>query len=319
HPSVKAAFLKIRSDDSVNPLVRLFQRLTEDSDSTAGEEALRYLHGGGGEISDTVAERCLRALIEKVNVTDPKTRDDLLSGLLRQCLGARAYLAKQLQKDMTILFEEMYEIGDGSANGIATVVLDPAAWSTDSARETCERDVFQLFVAKLFQSGHDYNGRALRGISRLLAVNAEKLKSLIDYEVFEVILASLDHRLGVEIRSQATLAMAKYLEVSQEKGQEYLSTFIATRVERHTNADLIVAFSAAATVFPMVPSIASALFLTDGFIPTLVPLLQKKAKVTAVEQAALDLLNAACIDSTCREAISNHCLDWLHEIVKGDE
>ncbi|KAL9098816.1 MAG: hypothetical protein Q9187_009594, partial [Circinaria calcarea] len=36
-------------------------------------------------------------------------------------------------------------------------------------------------------------------------------------------------------------------------------------------------------------------------------------------QAALDLLNAACIDSTCREAISNHCLDWLHEIVKGDE
>ena len=271
------------------------------------------------ETPDTVAEQCLRSLIEKGHATEAKTRDKLLSGLLQQCRGARAYLAKQLQKDTTIVFEEIYEIGNGSANGITTVVLDPVAWATDSSRETCEKDVFQLLVAKLFESGHDYNGRALRGVSRLLAVNAEKLKSLIDNEVFEVILASLDNRLGIEIRSQATLATAKYLEVSQEKGQEYLSSFITTRVERHTNADLIIAFSAAAAVFPIVPSITSALFLTDGFITTLVPLLQKKAKATAVEQAALDLLNAACIDSTCREAISNHCLDWLHKIVKGGE
>lgn len=311
--------MKIRSDDSIHPLIRWFQRLTEEKDNSAGEEALRYFNGAGVEIPDTVAEQCFQLLIEKGGVTEAKTRDDLLSGLLQRCYGTKVYLAKRLQKDTTIVFEEIYEIGDSSANEITTVVLDPAAWATDAFRETCERDVFQLFVAKLFESGHDYNGRALTGVSRLLAVNAEKLQSLIDHEVFEVILASLDNRLGVEIRSRATLATAKYLEVSQEKGQEYLSRFITTRVERHTNADLTIAFSAAAAVFPMVPSIMSALFLTDGFITTLVPLLQKKAKAKVVQQAALDLLNAACIDSTCREAISNHCLDWLHEIVKGDE
>jgi hypothetical protein len=38
-------------------------------------------------------------------------------------------------------------------------------------------------------------------------------------------------------------------------------------------------------------------------------------KSQKLEQAALELLNAACVDKACREAITRHCIDWLEELV----
>ena len=269
------------------------------------------------EVPGDIATECLELVVHRRKFQEKAKaiQDDIVSGLFRESRPAKAWLAKRLKEAATENFEEIFDIGDGSANAITAVVLDPSIWATEPGRETCERDVFQLFFAKLMESGHDYDGRALKGIARLLVADANKLHVLIDEETFDAILVSLDERLPIDVRSQATLATAKYLEASHDQGQAVLTRFISTRVQRHSHADLVLAFSAATAVFPIAPSMASGLFLTEGFVPSLIPLLEQKAKSERVEHAALDMLSAACIDSACREAISKHCTAWLSRVM----
>ena len=313
---VKAAFVRIQADDSTHVLITLCRKFAEGQEDAIGNEALKYLQANGSGLPASTAEQCVHLMIHAQDLQESVIRDDIVSSLLKQCLAARAYLAKQLHGAVTGVFEEVYGIGDGSAIAMTTVVLDPAAWSEESVRDHFEKDVFQLFLAKLMECGTDYDGRAMKGISKLMAVNPEKFLDLIDEEIFETFLLALDNRLNVEIRSQATLAIAKYFELSREKAQSFSSNFVTKRVALQTSEDLVVAFSAAAAVFPIAPSMASALFLTQGFVPSLVLLLEKRAKSPKVMRAALDMLNAACIDGTCRESISKNCSDWLHKMVE---
>ena len=277
---------------------------------------MNYLNTSA-EVPGDVATECLELVIQCRYLKEDGNliRDNIVSGLFRESRAAKAWLGKRLKQAATENFEEVYEIGDGSANAITAVVLEPSIWVTEPGREACERDVFQLFLAKLMEVGHDHDGRALKGIARLLVADASKLHVLIDESTFDAILVSLDDRLPIDVRSQATLATAKYLEASHDQGQNVLTKFISSRVARHSNEDLVLAFSAAAAVFPIVPSIASNLFLIEGFVPSLIPLLEKKAKSERVEQAALDMLSAACLDSACREAIGKHCSAWLSRVM----
>jgi len=234
-------------------------------------------------------------------------------------LAARVLLGERLDESAATVFEQFYELGDGPANALATVVLEPSVWSNEVTREKCEKDVFQLFLAKLMEVGHDNDGKALKGIARLLAEDPEKLPNLVDEETFDAVLASLDNRLPAEIRSQATITTAKYLEASQANGQTYLFSFIQRRIARQQNEDLILAFSAAAAVFPIATSMAASFFLIDGFVSSLIPLLEKKAKSERVEQAALEMLSAACIDTACRQAIYKHCIQWLQQVLDSSK
>ncbi|MCJ1403674.1 hypothetical protein MMC11_006897 [Xylographa trunciseda] len=313
---VKAAFVVLQAGKTIDVVLKLCECFTIDNDVEAGKEALSYISTHGPQISKAYATRCLQLLITQKDVQNEEVRDSLVAGLLRNSLVAREYLARQLQDSVTKTFDEFYEIGGGSAAGVAAVVLDPTAWAAEGLREFAEQDVFRLFVAKLLESGSDHHGRAVKGIAQLLAADAEKLYAIIDEDSFAAILASLDNRLPLDIRGQAMLATAKYLEVSKESGREQLSRFITTRIEKHTSDDLIVAFSTAATVFPLIPTMASSLFLSEGFVPSLAALLEKESKSQKVEQAALDMLSAACIDGGCREAICKYCLRWLHLILK---
>lgn len=242
-------------------------------------------------------------------------QDGIVSSILRESTAAKLAVVQQLREYTTKTFNEFYEIGDGSAKGVTMVVLDVSSWPNESERDACERDVFQLYLAKLMEAGHDLDERALQGIARLLAADAENLHSLLDEETFCAVLTSLDNRLPVEMRSQATLATAKYLEAAEEKAHVVISRFVQARVARHNGEDLVLAFSAAAAIFPLAPSIASSLFLTDGFLPSLKPLLEQN-KSSHVEQSCLEMLSAACLDKACREAIGKHCSDWLQQVVE---
>ena len=313
---MNAAFGRIQAVDTADVVLKLCDRFTQDNDSEAGKEALSYVSTYGSQVSTPIAIQCFQLLIRRKYIQNKEIRDLIVAGLLRHSLGVREYLAKQLQSSATGVFNEIYEVGDGSSSAITAVVLDLAAWPTEVLREAGEHKVFRLFIDKLLISGDDYDGRAIKGIARLLATDAEKLYAMINEDSFDAMLASLDNRLPLDIRSQATLATAKYLEVSKASSQEQLSRFITTRIERHTSDDLIVAFSTAAAVFPLVPALASSLFLSEGFVASLATLLENEAKSPKVDHAALDMLNAACIDSGCREAICKHCLRWLHLIMR---
>ncbi len=296
-------------------LQKLCLKFVTEHDEGAGKEALSYLNRSA-EVPGDVAKECLEMVSRPGIFKDAEIQDGIVAGLLREAPAAKVALAKKLHDNTTMVaFEEIFRLGDGSSNGMTDVLLDRAAWSSESIREECEIDVFQLYLAKLIQVGDEDNGRAMRGIARLLAADTERLHTLIDGETFDVILSSLDYRNTVEVRSQATLVTAKYLIASGDNGQKTLTKFVASRVTQQKNEDLVLAFSATAGVFPVAPSPASTLFLTEGFVTALIPLLEKKAKSEKVEVAALHMLSAACIDSACREAIKKHCLSWLQHIL----
>ncbi|KAL8909520.1 MAG: hypothetical protein Q9207_000200 [Kuettlingeria erythrocarpa] len=316
NPEVKAAFLKVQSEDSIHTLQKLSGKFVLEQDERAGQEALNYLDRSG-EVPGHIAQECLELVVKQSNVQSKDLQDKIVAGLVRESMAAKSALAKRLLEAPTTAFLQLFDTGDKSANSIAEIVLTPSAWSKDSDREKCEEDVFKLFLAKLLEVGHDYDGRALKGIARLLATDTGRLHTIIDEDIFDAILCSLDYRQPNEVRSQATLATAKYLELSKANGQTYVCRFIPNRITKGLSEDLVLAFSVAAAVFPIMPNQAAALFLTEGFVPSLLPLLEKKNRSDKVEQAALNMLSAACIDNACRKAIKKHCVQWLKNVMKN--
>ena len=315
NPQVKTAFDRIQSDDPQHRLQMLCSKFVTEHDEGAGKEALSYLDRSA-EVPGDVAKACLDLVGRPGIFKDGEIQDGLVAGLLRESLAAKAALAKKLHENTTTLaFEGIFMLGDRSSDGMIDVMLDAAAWPSESVRQECENDVFQLYLAKLIQVGDEENGRALKGIARLLAADTERLHTLIDGQTFDVVLSSLDNRNPIQVRSQATLVTAKYLEASGEGGHKTLVQFFTSRITKQRNEDLVLAFSAAAGVFPVAPAPAATLFLTDGFVQSLAPLLERKARSEKVGLAALHMLSAACIDSACREAIKKHCTSWLQHIL----
>lgn len=258
-------------------------------------------------------------LAERPHALTP-TQDELISSLVRQNASVRQFFSHRLQVSVTTFFDEIYDRGDGAAVCLDTVVLDPAVWPSEKVRSHCECELFLLFIAKLMESGHDLDGRSLKGIARLLVVDGDKLQHLVDDEGLEVILSSLDSRLPSEWRSQATLATVKYLEAAKQAGEERFSRLIATKITKARNDDIFVAFSAAVAVFPVAPNAAANLFLSEEFMGALMPLASRRAKNRNVEIPVLELLNAACVSRPCREAISKRFSDWLsHTLTNGSD
>jgi hypothetical protein len=169
------------------------------------------------------------------------------------------------------------------------------------------------------ENGHDHDGRALKGIALLLLADSQRLHAFIDEDAFEALMSSLDLRLSADVRGHATLILSKFFEVAEPVARQYLTDFVTIHVQRQKGDDLILAFSSAASLFPVIPTIAAQLFLTEGFLPSLMPLLGKQFNSNVVHDAFLLLLNAACIDGACRTAIAQYCATWLsHKISNGN-
>ena len=280
---------------------------------------MEHLQQSEVKLPDDVGEGCVRLFLDKSAQLTP-TLDHLIALVLRQSLRARSYFAQLLDGSTTNeMFERVCKIGNGATSGLVSVLLDAPAWPSEETRERCEKDIFMLLLANLLAAGGGDGSKSMKEVARLLATDSVRLSPLVDADCFQTMLSNLDMRLPVENRSQATLATAKYLEASKETGQKILSEFITSRVTRGTDDERVVAFSAAAAVFPIVPSIASSLFLTKGFVESLIDLLQNKTKNVDVIQAALEMFSAACIDRECREAIAKHGSEWLASLVTANQ
>ncbi|KAL4919769.1 myosin-binding striated muscle assembly central-domain-containing protein [Aspergillus aurantiobrunneus] len=313
---VKDALLKVQQEDgNDHHLLGLCRRYATQNDEKAGKDAVHYLRTDGLVPPESVALECAKLLISyKANVLS-SLQDDIISGLVRQSASVRRYFSSQLQVSVTTFFDDLYDRGDGAAVCLDTVALDHSVWPSEDTRLHCERELFQLFIAKLMESGHDLDGRSLKGIARLLATEADQLRDLMDDESLDVVVTSLDHRLPLEWRSQATLATVKYLEASRDVGEKQFSKIISAKLGKNRVDDSIVAFSATAAVFPVAPEVASGLFLSEAFMASVKNLTARDAKSRRMEPTVLELLNAACISSTSREAISKNLSDWLSHIL----
>ena len=274
-----------------------------------------------------MALECLKLLLAEKASTLSSVQDHIIAGLVHQNVSVRRFFSARLQASVTAFFDEIYDRGDASAVCLDMVVLDRALWSSlsvdnndnDKVRSHCERELFQLFIAKLMESGHDRGGRALKGIARLLAVDATSLQDLVDDESLDVIISSSDSRVPQELRSQATLAMVKYLDASKDTGETRFARVIS-KLSKGRSDNLIISCSAVAAVFPVIPKVTSSLFLSKEFTDSLSTSISRsrgRKGSERIQLAMLELLNAACIDGSCRTAISKNFSDWLSHLLSN--
>lgn len=203
----------------------------------------------------------------------------------------------------------------------------PIASDGDPNKKVSLEDQTLLLLASLMEGGKEDEDtcKGLNTLTKLLHDDSSDetrskephrpLWELIDADSVETILGYLDMRQSDTVRGHATLTTSAYLKASGDKGVEQLSDFFQSRVAKGTYDDFILAFSVASCIFPVVPDVMANLFLSEGFVASLGPLMKRKWKSKKVEQAALDMLNAACISTACREAIQKYCTEWLEEIV----
>ncbi|KAF2856041.1 actin cytoskeleton organization protein-like protein [Plenodomus tracheiphilus IPT5] len=309
HPRIKAAWAQVRQEEDKSELLTICNVWVKSRDEHDGERALMTMRKQG--LKQEEAEQAMEILF------DFKGEDDILdqvTGELLQNQGAQAWLANAVREQPTRIYYEMFERGDDSIDGLLKVLLNRSVWPDDESFKTGHRDMFMLSLAMMMEEALEHPERAMKGIAQLLAHHAEHLKGIIDSDSFDVILASLDIRLPASLRSQATLASIKLFELCPDTAGELISKFVTQKAKKGEANDLVIAFSAAAAIFPVAITAAATLFLTEGFVQSLVPVVQKK-KSAKLEQATLELISAACTDKNCREAVNRHCREWLEDLV----
>lgn len=316
---VQAAFIALHEGRSSSPLVDICRRYAHYHDDRAGHDAVAYLRSPeAAALTSNAAIECLELVLTEPSTKLSSAQDAIIAELFRHHVEVRRYLISRLCESTTEFFENMFARGDESANCLRSVVLELKLWQDEQLRLKVEDDLFVLFIAKLMESGHDFDGRALKGITLLLLADTQRLYTHIDEHAFDALLKSLDFRLPADVRGQATLVIAKFMEVSELEAQTYFSTFITSQIARQKPEALIMSFSAAAQLFPVASNITAQLFLTEGFLQNIMPLLERKLSNPIVHDAFLGLLNSACVDSACRKAIQEHCTSWLsHKVSNG--
>ncbi|KAH9885901.1 myosin-binding striated muscle assembly central-domain-containing protein [Xylariomycetidae sp. FL2044] len=190
-------------------------------------------------------------------------------------------------------------------------------------------DQTQLLLAQLMEGGQEDKDtcQALDRLSKLLNDDAtttttttkeNSICDVIDDVCVDTILSYLDMRQADTVRAHAVMTVSSYLKAAGDQGSKALHKFFFDRVKSGTYDDYIVAFCVAAAVFPIAPDTTAEVFLSEGFLSSLDPLMRRKWKSRKVETACLEMLNAASMNSQCRDAIRKYCIDWLEEVVDQD-
>ena len=314
---VHQAFISLHEGQNASPLLADCRRYALYHNEKAGKEAINYIQAQGQSVPSEQAIECVQVLLDAEPTSLSSSQDVLLAELVRKSREVQSYIASQLLSSTTEFFDNLYERGDQSANFLRTIVLDRSLWASEERRLQVEDDLFQLFLAKLMESGHDLDGRALRGIALLLMADAQRLQAFVDDEGFEAILSSLDIQLPADVRGQAIVVFSKLLEATEDRAHREFSRYVTSHVAKQKNDDLVLAFSAAASIFPVAPALTAPLFLTEGFLPSIMTLLSRRTSAAIVMDAFLALLNAACIDEACRQSLSRHCASWLADRVSN--
>ncbi|KAI9677362.1 MAG: hypothetical protein M1822_008169 [Bathelium mastoideum] len=310
-PRVKDLWASLQEREREDPLLRLCQTYVATDSLDVRKQIFDFLNHQ--TVQPQVVGRCFDVLLES---RQPVSATDALIGSLIKAPGAQKYFANEFRERPTASFNLIWRCGEDAIDATTTLILDSKIWDPGNDCRSARRNVFQLLLAKIMGGDSDDLERAMKNIARLLARAPTDVAELVDSESFDSILSCLDIRLSPEIRGQTTLAVAKTLEAMPEHGQAWLAKYVTVRVAKRRADDLLVAFSAAAAVFPVVPSVASMLFLSPGFLESLIPMLKKNKSASKMQLAALEMFSAACIDKQCRVAIHQHCTDWLREVVE---
>ncbi|CCX04897.1 myosin-binding striated muscle assembly central-domain-containing protein [Pyronema domesticum] len=316
NPVVLSTFQVFQEDANTPPIEKLITKFAVEKDEAAGNEAHRLLKDPNVSLRTDTAVQCMQLLESRVDELSKSIAGKLVGEMLKISKGAREYLAEKIVDGYSAVLELYQKLGEEAVDAVVTTLLEPAAFKNngENQNKAC-RECFKWFLARLKPED---NARAIaRSVSRLLSAKGEELHSFVNQAGLEHLLALLDSNSPIDLRSHATLAIAKFAETSGETGQNMIGNFMMYKLAADTDADLRLVFSVAAAIFPLIPEIAGQLFLTEGFVENLVSTLQ--ARPEDVEHAALEMLSAACVEKTCRTAIAEHCTTYLEALVKSGD
>lgn len=274
---VQEAWKQLQSHSTTKDAIESIRSYIGSRDESIGQRALQDL-----KESQLGPHESLEAISLLIH-SDPglPLSDRLAATLISGHKEARKEFASDITANATEIYNSVYVKGDSTFNAFASLTFDEALWASKDAQKTAQRDLFRLDIATLIGAGVDYPERAMKSVARQVALAPDNVSDLLDEDAFDVFLTSLDIRREQDLRSQSMLAIAKVLETTGDKGATIFSQYIATKVAKGTNDELIHAFSAASAVFPMAPTVVSNLFLTDGFLQELVPNLEKNSEAAA--------------------------------------
>ncbi|KAF4556499.1 putative myosin-binding striated muscle assembly protein [Elsinoe fawcettii] len=322
HPATLALMQELQSTQSTSNVVRAVETYTSTWLPDDGKECMRMLKEDGATLDDKQADHCLGLFLDKRHPqADSDSPDMLVKELLRSASAKRVFV-ERFKKNLTITFERLWELGEGSIVMMLSLVMDKSLWTAGSEYDQVLRGLFQLLLTKLIEAGQDNTDWAAGGIVMLLQTAPKQLKDFCDPDAFSIVLENMDIRSPEKLRKGCMGAMKLMLDVTGEDGQTCLRKYVKAKFARGTNEDLILAFSAASATFPILPGPAAQLFLTEGFLQTLMPKLQANSRNSddrrshKLEQSALELISAACQDKACRVAVAKYCIVWLQDVAE---
>ncbi|EPS40035.1 hypothetical protein H072_6141 [Dactylellina haptotyla CBS 200.50] len=310
NPTVRAAFQHIQeTQDAGSQIPDLCRKLLEEGDIVSGEEAVKIIQSGGNldkDNSNTIVVNITKYDGDKaVRLAAGKVLGALVHYINEAKVGFVGLVASGEAQNQ--IFERILQLGPEALDSLTSVILDAGNWK-GGQQDNILKSCFQYLLDRI--SDEKEAEIAVRPVSRLLSVEATRLQSLIGKHEFIDFLTLITDGSKEEIRTGALLATAKYLEsIESEKSLQLLADFLTTRIQSRDDEDMAFAFNAAAALFPVATSSLANLFHTDGFVQNLVPSLEGHSQ--AVELAAINLMSAACVDKTCRDAVEKHCEVFL--------
>lgn len=323
HPATLDLLQRLQSSQSTSTVVKAVDTYTTGWLADDGKECFRIIKEEGSTLNDKQAEHCFSLFLARHHPrSDSTIPDDCVKELLKASPAAKKAFAGRFKKNLTITFERLWELGEGSIVMMLSLVMDRSLWNSGTDHDQILQGLFQLLLTKLIEAGQENLDWAAGGIVMLLQSAPKQLKDLCDPDAFSIVLENMDIRSPEGLRKGCMGAVKLMLDVTGEDGEKCLRKYVAAKVARGTNEDLIVAFSAASATFPILPGPASQLFLTEGFLQTLIPKLQTNSRNPEdrrshkLEHSALELISAACQDKACRTAVAKYCIVWLHDVAE---
>ncbi|KAK6338080.1 hypothetical protein TWF696_001550 [Orbilia brochopaga] len=317
---VRAAFQRVQeTQDAGSRIPDLCRKLLEDTSIPSGEEAVKIIRAGGSVTGDQ-AKAIVLAIVQYDGVDENvrSTAGRILAALVQASSdGKMGFTALVGSAEMRLrIFDRVLRMGAEAVDALTSVILDAKAWKESQQQQESMEAWFRYLLQHLDGAQADIS---IRPLSRLLSAEASRLHPLVAKADLLKLLTLISRAPKDDVKTGALLASAKYLEsIESDKALRLLADFLTTRIASDDDDDMALAFSVAAALFPVATTTLANLFHTDGFIQSLVPSLHGRS--LAVELAAIDLMSAACIDKTCRDAISKHCETYLKTIAaaRGD-
>ena len=209
--------------------------------------------------------------------------DSLAATLLATNVSARRAAADRLETNVEDVLRRFLEVGENSFDTITSLPCEKDLWRSSDAQSSAQNVVLRFCVRTLAGENHYEPECLMKSIARLVSVASLEVIRAIDVSSFDTIFSYLDFWNSQNLRSLAILSSSKLLQAREQDQdrEKLLRAFIQSRVSKNQKDQLIVAFSAAAALFPIATTVVSSIFLADGFVQQVVPALEQRSGTDA--------------------------------------